>query len=190
MIGEKIKALIEESRLNVSEVSKKLGTYPANMYKIFQKDSVQSDLLISLAKILDIPIVRFFEDEPELKLIEDEILEKLERMEELGGVLKQCIDLNHRLNEDLKKVESEEKIHKDEIKLVEDFVQTRYGEDDSVFMMSKIHNLIGKIAVIDSFEKQSMLPKEMLSYYKTMLADQEIIDFKIFRKSKEKETHK
>ncbi len=90
MIGKKIKEVIEESSLTVSVVAEKLGTNPANMYKIFQKDTVQTDVLVKLAKILNEPITVFFKDIPGLKLsatdvtlLEKTIEEQKKRIDEL-----------------------------------------------------------------------------------------------------------
>ena len=64
-IGPIIKRIVEERNLSKSEFSRLLG-FPCrnNIYSIFQKRSIDTDLLIEISKILNYPFLNeYFEDD-------------------------------------------------------------------------------------------------------------------------------
>ncbi len=66
-IGNKIKFFIEESKLSSVEVAKQMKTSYQNLYRIFNRVSVETRYLFELSKILNIPVTSFFEDEQGIK---------------------------------------------------------------------------------------------------------------------------
>lgn len=52
-IGEKIRAVYKESPLSVAEFARRIGTSRENMYAIFKRKSVDSDLLLKISQVLD-----------------------------------------------------------------------------------------------------------------------------------------
>ena len=63
-IGNRIKSFIEESNYSSVEVAKQMNTSYQNLYRIFNRESVETRYLIEIAKILGIPVTAFFEDVP------------------------------------------------------------------------------------------------------------------------------
>jgi len=99
-IGTKIKDLINSSNLSVKEVSEKMGISPPNIYRIYERESVETKYLVKLTEIFGIPISYFFDDvdskklESEisnlkkmLELKEGEIKSLKEKIEMLGKLL-------------------------------------------------------------------------------------------------------
>ena len=52
-MGEKIKEVFQGSSLSVSELASQVGTSRENMYSIFKRKSVDTDLLLKISKVLD-----------------------------------------------------------------------------------------------------------------------------------------
>jgi transcriptional regulator with XRE-family HTH domain len=63
-LGQRIKRMLDEKRINAPEVAKVIGTSKPNMYRLFERDSWESKYLVSLADFLQIPISDFFTDQP------------------------------------------------------------------------------------------------------------------------------
>lgn len=82
MIGQRIKECIEKSRYSLPEVAQKLGTTTQNMYKIFSKESVQTNILEKLSAVLDIPVTGFFEEKLTVDMECSEKIEKLSKENE------------------------------------------------------------------------------------------------------------
>jgi len=86
MIGKKIKSLIEESGLKYADISQQLGISYQNLNRILNKESVETRYLFEIAKILNIPVISFFEDEPGGKMPYfdvDKILKENEKLKEM-----------------------------------------------------------------------------------------------------------
>ena len=64
MIGKNIKTVIDASGMSYSQVADMLDITYQYLFKIFNKDSVETRYLFEIAKILNIPVVKFFEGEP------------------------------------------------------------------------------------------------------------------------------
>lgn len=52
-IGELIKNIFEKSSLSISEFAKKLNCERTNIYRIFKRKSVDTDLLMNISEILN-----------------------------------------------------------------------------------------------------------------------------------------
>ncbi len=65
-IGKKIKEAVSNmDRLTNKEFAEKLGTSENNVYKIFAKSKIDTDLLIKISKALKVSPAYFFEDDPD-----------------------------------------------------------------------------------------------------------------------------
>lgn len=61
-LGAKIKSLIEASQHSVKDVAELMDTSFQNIYRILEKESVETKHLFKLAEILRIPVTQFFEE--------------------------------------------------------------------------------------------------------------------------------
>ena len=73
-IGAKIKSLITNSNLSVKEISEKMGISSPNIYRLYERESVETKYLVRLSEIFEIPISYFFSDVDAGKL-ETEIID-------------------------------------------------------------------------------------------------------------------
>ncbi|MBX3102465.1 MAG: helix-turn-helix transcriptional regulator [Bacteroidetes bacterium] len=62
-IGQKIKELIELRRLNKADFARQMGMSEQNLYKIFKKRSIDAELLMQMANLLNVRVSSFFEEE-------------------------------------------------------------------------------------------------------------------------------
>lgn len=63
MIGERIKNILQEKEISVSEVAAKLKLTPQSLYKMFKKSSIESKYIEELANILGVSVLDFFGEE-------------------------------------------------------------------------------------------------------------------------------
>jgi len=88
-IGEIIKELIQTSKYSVKEISEKMGVSSPNMYRLFERDSVETKYLVQLSEIFGISITYFFggksssEHEKEIEMIKAELESKDEKINQL-----------------------------------------------------------------------------------------------------------
>jgi transcriptional regulator with XRE-family HTH domain len=61
-IGPKIKQLVEERRINKADFARQLDMSEQNLYKIFKKSSVDTELLIKVSQLLGVGVLHFFEN--------------------------------------------------------------------------------------------------------------------------------
>jgi transcriptional regulator with XRE-family HTH domain len=62
-IGKKIKEVVERSEFTVSGFAEKIGLTRDGANKIFKKDSVATDQLQKISKVLDHDFFRYYQDE-------------------------------------------------------------------------------------------------------------------------------
>lgn len=99
-VGSRIKELIINSNLSVKEISEKLGISSPNIYRLYERDSVETRYLVKLSEIFNIPISYFFGDvdsreleseingfKRKLELKEEELISLKEKNEMLGKLL-------------------------------------------------------------------------------------------------------
>lgn len=61
--GEKLKSIIARKGISVADFAVKLGVSESSVFKYYNKNNFDSDLLEKFCSILDIPITYFFDDE-------------------------------------------------------------------------------------------------------------------------------
>lgn len=62
-IGEKIESLVAKKRISAPEMAKSLGMTKANIYNIFSRKSLDTELLIKISDFLDVSPTIFFTQE-------------------------------------------------------------------------------------------------------------------------------
>ncbi len=106
-IGKKIKERVEELRMRPADLAEKINTSKQNVYGIFKRQSIDTELLSKLSKALDFDFFNFYHssksqiaNEPqneiykqsailaqELKSVRGEINELREKFELLKGIV-------------------------------------------------------------------------------------------------------
>lgn len=66
LLGERIRFAIEQSGLEVTLVASKIGMSTANLYRIFKRDSIDTQHLLNICKVLSHPLHYFLPEDPEL----------------------------------------------------------------------------------------------------------------------------
>jgi len=94
MIGNKIKSLIEQSPLTFSEVAEALNMTYVNLFRIFNKESVETKHLEAIAKIINVPITAFFNEASE----NDSLLSDLQEKEEEIATLWKQLETERKYN--------------------------------------------------------------------------------------------
>lgn len=59
-IGQKIKEVFESKKMRMNEFADKIDTVRQNVYKIFQRDSIDTELLVKISEILDHNFFQYF----------------------------------------------------------------------------------------------------------------------------------
>jgi len=60
MLGENVKKIIKQKGMSIYDIAFQMNTTNQNLYRILQKDSIDSKYLVQIASILKIPIGMFF----------------------------------------------------------------------------------------------------------------------------------
>ncbi|WP_299760910.1 XRE family transcriptional regulator [uncultured Pontibacter sp.] len=62
-IGKRIKEIVEKSRITNKELADRVGTSENNIYKIYNKEHISTDVLLKISNALNIEIHSFFDSE-------------------------------------------------------------------------------------------------------------------------------
>jgi transcriptional regulator with XRE-family HTH domain len=125
MIGKKIKSLIDSSGLKYLDVAKKLDITYQNLNRILNKESVETRYLFEIAKILNVPVISFFEDEPggkfpavDFEKLQKDLFDAKKRIKELEEQIEDKRQLNEfftsKINDLLKAVMSYKWMYSDD----------------------------------------------------------------------------
>ena len=93
-VGKRIKTMIDESKYSAKEIAEKMGTSFQNVYRLFEKESVETKHLFKIAEALGIQISQFFEEESrndlteEIKKLKGEIQSNIETITQLQNQIK------------------------------------------------------------------------------------------------------
>src|SRR5689334_21512610 len=60
VIGKKIKEVFDNSDIKLNEFADQLGMVRQNVYRIFERTTIDTDLLIKISKILDHDFFQYF----------------------------------------------------------------------------------------------------------------------------------
>jgi IS30 family transposase len=97
-IGDEIKNVLNSSDISVTEFAKKINKSRGNIYSIFSRNAIETDLLLTISEVLNFDFFQLYSNSSkELKM-------KIEDLEKQNQLLSQ---LNHLLME---KYESDSKV--------------------------------------------------------------------------------
>lgn len=60
-IGQRIKQIVDKSRITNKELADRVGTSENNIYKIYNKEHVGTEILAKISSVLNVEIQKFFE---------------------------------------------------------------------------------------------------------------------------------
>lgn len=60
-IGERIKAIFDARQMKLKDFAEEIGVARQNIYRIFEKDSIDTDLLIKISSVLEHNFFMYFE---------------------------------------------------------------------------------------------------------------------------------
>lgn len=100
-IGSKIKSLIQGSEYNVKEIADKIGISAPNIYRLYERDSVETKYLVALAEIYKVSISYFFNGEEVSELSGEiaDLKEEIKKRDETIIQLKEKNAMLEKLNE-------------------------------------------------------------------------------------------
>ena len=61
-IGERIKAIFDARQMKLKDFAEEIGVARQNIYRIFEKDSIDTDLLIKISSVLEHNFFMYFEN--------------------------------------------------------------------------------------------------------------------------------
>lgn len=174
MIGQRIKEIIEKSGYSVNEVAEKAGVSGQNLYKIFQKDSIQTNLLIKLATILDKPVTAFLVDE----------------LGENNLNLENCLNEVDSLKREVQRLEillkkSETKKNEVISKSVQlgnmclEVITENHKELSEEEVFRKTYELASKFIALEAIERIDNTYDHQLKIYEEFLKDPDIVSLKV-----------
>lgn len=104
-IGEKIKEIFEARGMKISEFANRINTVRQNVYKIFKKNDINTELLLKISRVLEYDFFRHYISENLAFNPSDNFNErrKLEMEMEIGALSKQVEALTKEV-EYLKKI--------------------------------------------------------------------------------------
>ena len=77
-IGKKIKEIFKNTGLTVTEFARRIDTSRENVYGVFRRKSVDTEMLIKISKVLDYDFFRLYSNPKEI----DELKKQLEVAEQ------------------------------------------------------------------------------------------------------------
>jgi transcriptional regulator with XRE-family HTH domain len=101
-IGEKIKEVFEEKGLKMSSFSSSVGMTYRNIYRIFEKEHINTELLQKISKVLDYNFFNLYIDE-DSNLIQEPQEKYITRTKEKENQFE--LSVNIKFNDDSKKDE-------------------------------------------------------------------------------------
>jgi transcriptional regulator with XRE-family HTH domain len=174
MIGQRIKEFIENSGYSVNEIAEKAGVSGQNLYKIFQKDSIQTNLLVKLAAILDKPVTAFLVDD-----IGQDSLELDNCLNEVNILRKQVQILEDRIRK------TETRAHEEIMKgeklgnLCLEVISENHRELSEEEIFRKTYDLASKFIALNAIELTDNTYDTQLKIYEEFLKDPDIVSLKV-----------
>ena len=101
-IGKVIKDTLKSKKMDVTEFAKKINYTRGNAYKIFNKASIDTDLLIKISKVLGANLFFNFLTDDEIAEYKNSKVKSTEVLHALKDLKDTIIDLNKETHEKLK----------------------------------------------------------------------------------------
>lgn len=100
-IGSRIKSLIQESDYTVREIADKIGMSAPNVYRLYERDSVEIKYLVALSELCGVPVSYFFSDNVDGGQTEEiaGLKEKIIRQDEMIRQLREKNSMLEKINE-------------------------------------------------------------------------------------------
>ncbi|OFX57694.1 MAG: hypothetical protein A2046_02095 [Bacteroidetes bacterium GWA2_30_7] len=120
-IGEIIKQYLSENKISVIEFSKKINRSRASVYNIFEKDSIDTSILLNISKALNHNFFQYFNED--YHILEEERAQYLKTTEATKKLNLEVLEYKKELMELKEKYELQKKINnllEEKIKEMED----------------------------------------------------------------------
>ena len=120
-IGEIIKQYLSENKISVIEFSKKINRSRASAYNIFEKDSIDTSILLNISKALNHNFFQYFNED--YHILEEERAQYLKTTEATKKLNLEVLEYKKELMELKEKYELQKKINnllEEKIKEMED----------------------------------------------------------------------
>lgn len=86
-IGQQIKLIVEHRGYSVTEFAKRINKSRENVYSIFSRKSIDTDLLLTISKVLDHDFFSLFNDK------QNEQAKEIDQLTKENALLKEMIEL-------------------------------------------------------------------------------------------------
>lgn len=86
-IGQQIKLIVEHRGYSVTEFAKRINKSRENVYSIFSRKSIDTDLLLTISKVLDHDFFSLFNDK------QNEQAKEIDQLTKENVLLKEMIEL-------------------------------------------------------------------------------------------------
>lgn len=101
-IGEKIRDKAAEKRIGPSELGRMINTSKQNIYSIYRRKTIDTELLVKLGKALSFDFFQYYTDKPEAKN-EKKSKQELAELKKERDFYKEKAELLDKLNKYLEK---------------------------------------------------------------------------------------
>ena len=108
-IGEIIKQYLSENKISVIEFSKKINRSRASVYNIFEKDSIDTSILLNISKALNHNFFQYFNED--YHILEEERAQYLKTTEATKKLNLEVLEYKKELMELKEKYELQKKIN-------------------------------------------------------------------------------
>jgi transcriptional regulator with XRE-family HTH domain len=72
-IGKKIKEVLDQSGMTVTEFSKRISTSRENVYGIFKRKSIDTEMLLKISKALNYDFFRLYTDPKDINILKKQL---------------------------------------------------------------------------------------------------------------------
>lgn len=86
-IGRQIKLIVEQRGYTVTEFAKRINKSRENVYSIFSRKSIDTDLLLTISKVLEYDFFSLFNDK------QNEQAKEIDQLTKENALLKEMIEL-------------------------------------------------------------------------------------------------
>lgn len=132
----KIKILLEDNKKSINWLSREIGMSNQNLYKCFEKNRIEANDLEKIAKILEVPITYFFN--------EDETIPKNKITTDESSIS------NEKLLNEIKYLEQSLEFQNNEIKMLKEMLQMK----DTIIAQMKELNLQPEVIIENTKSKR------------------------------------
>ncbi|MBW4888738.1 helix-turn-helix domain-containing protein [Mucilaginibacter sp. HMF5004] len=125
-LGSKIKEVYEAGNINLTDFAKRIGTVRQNVYRIFERDSVDVDMLQKISDVLDFDFFQYYgraANQPSSTAASTDLLQK-----EINVLTEQLEEVKKELEYQFKIVS----LRQEEMRLLESKLNTQKALSDAI----------------------------------------------------------